>query len=515
MVAAATCCPRFALIIPRRFCFSIAFATAGRIMLRSFGINANSSGAFRASKAAALVATVQRRCFSSNGSQIEKFANMFAMPNHQEPTYRKLDKLSSGVSKVDVKLPNGETKKILNVSKEALTGLAHEAMVDVNHLLRGSHLQSLAKIMKDPEASKNDKFVALELLKNACVSAGMVLPGCQDTGTAAVIAKKGEQVWAEVPDEEALSQGIYDAYTQSNLRYSQMAPLDMFEEVNTKCNLPAQLDIGAVPGDEYKFLFIAKGGGSANKTNLFQQTKALLTPEKLMKFFEETLPTLGTAACPPYHLAVVIGGLSADQTLKTVKLATTRYLDGLPTSGSTEGRAFRDLEWEQKLTELANTIGIGAQFGGKYFCHDVRVVRLPRHGASCPVGLGVSCSADRQILGKINEEGVFLEQLEADPAKYLPDISQEDTSGTAVVNVNLRRPIKEVCAELSKYPVSTRVTLTGTLIVARDMAHQKLEEQLKATGSLPEYTKQHPIYYAGRCAAGGGARLAAWDGMRE
>jgi fumarate hydratase class I len=401
-------------------------------------------------------------------------------------------KLTGGhVSTLEVK-----GKRILVVEPQALTTLCENAFVDVSHLLRTSHLEQLAKILKDPEASSNDKFVALELLKNANIASGMVLPGCQDTGTAICMGKKGQYVWTEGRDEESLSRGVYNTYTSHNLRYSQVASLDMFNEKNTGTNLPAQIEIYATPGNEYHFLFIAKGGGSANKTYLYQQTKALLNPEKLLSFINEKIKTIGTAACPPYHLAVVIGGTSAEFNLKTVKLASTHYLDNLPTSGNEHGRGFRDVDTEQKVLELTRSVGIGAQFGGKYFCHDVRVIRLPRHGASCPVGIGVSCSADRQVLGKITEEGVFLEQLESNPAKFLPDITSEQLGGE-VVQVNLNRPTSEVLAQLSQHPIKTRLSLTGTLIVGRDIAHAKLKERLDRGEGLPEYVKNHPIYYAG------------------
>ncbi|KAK2145930.1 hypothetical protein LSH36_646g01039 [Paralvinella palmiformis] len=386
--------------------------------------------------------------------------------------------------------------KILKVAPEALTMLTEQAFIDVAHLLRPAHLQQLSKILKDPEASSNDKFVALELLKNANIAAGMVLPGCQDTGTAICMGKKGQFVWTEGRDEEALSRGVYNTYTSKNLRYSQVAPLDMFKEKNTGTNLPAQIEIYATPGNEYNFLFIAKGGGSANKTFLYQQTKALLNHEKLLAFVNEKIKTLGTAACPPYHLSIVVGGTSAEFNLKTVKLASCKYLDNLATTGNEHGRAFRDLKLEEEIHQLTRAIGIGAQFGGKYFCHDVRVVRLPRHGASCPVGIGVSCSADRQVIGKITEEGVFLEQLETDPSSYLPDVT-DDQLGGDVVKIDLNKPMTDVLAQLSKYPVKTRLSLTGTLVVARDIAHAKLKERLDAGEGLPDYIKNHPVYYAG------------------
>jgi fumarate hydratase, class I len=389
----------------------------------------------------------------------------------------------------------GET--VVTVAPDALTLLAAEAFHDVSHLLRPSHLRQLRAILDDPEASSNDKFVALDMLKNANIAAGGVLPMCQDTGTALVFAKKGQRVWTEGGDDEpALARGIFKTYIETNLRYSQVAPLDMYEERNTGTNLPAQIDIQAVPGNAYKFLFIAKGGGSANKTFLYQQTKALLNPQSLLKFLDEKIRTLGTAACPPYHLAIVIGGTSAEMTLKTVKLASCRYLDSLPTQGSASGHAFRDLGLEEEVLQLTRRMGIGAQFGGKYFCHDVRVIRLPRHGASCPVGIGVSCAADRQILGKITAQGVFLEQLEANPAQYLPEISSEELGGP-VVRIDLDRPMSEIRRTLSQHPIRTRLALSGPMIVARDIAHAKLKERLDRGEGLPEYFKQHPVYYAG------------------
>lgn len=375
-------------------------------------------------------------------------------------------------------------------------------MRDIAHLLRPGHLQQLRNILDDAEASPNDKFVALELLKNANIASGMTLPGCQDTGTAIVVGKRGRYVWStddSVTDEEALSHGVFDTYTKTNLRYSQVAPLDMFTEKNTGSNLPAQIELYADNHDPlaYKFLFMAKGGGSANKTFLYQQTKALLNEKSLMAFVEEKVKTLGTAACPPYHLALVIGGLSAEMALKTVKLASARYYDDLPTEGSANGTAFRDLEWEERVHKLTQKMGIGAQFGGKYFCHDVRVIRLPRHGASCPVALGVSCSADRQALGKITPDGVFLEQLETDPSKYLPEITEEKLPDGDVVKIDLNAGMDAVLAELTKHTTSTRVSLSGTLVVARDIAHAKIKERLEATGELPQYLKDYPVYYAG------------------
>ncbi len=404
--------------------------------------------------------------------------------------YRKLD-IDGGIGKTTM-----NDEEILTIDPTVITELAAEAFKDINHLLRPAHLVQLKRILQDPEASDNDRFVALDLLKNANIAAGGVLPMCQDTGTAIVMGKKGQRVWTGGGDEAALAEGAMRAYDENNLRYSQVAPVDMFQEVNTGNNMPAQIDIYATEGDEYSFLFIAKGGGSANKTFLYQQTKALLNPDSLVKFLDEKLRTLGTAACPPYHLAVVIGGMSAEMNLKTVKLASTKYLDGLPTQGNHYGQAFRDTEWEENILQMTRNMGIGAQFGGKYFCHDVRVIRLPRHGASCPVGLGVSCSADRQIKGKINKNGVFLEQLETNPAQYLPDVTG-DSLGGDVVSVDLNRPMSEILAQLTECPVKTRLSLNGPLIVARDIAHAKLKERLDVGGSLPQYFKNHGIYYAG------------------
>ena len=384
----------------------------------------------------------------------------------------------------------------LEVQPEALTLLTRTAMRDIAHLLRPGHLGQLRAILGDPEASPNDRFVSLELLKNANIAAGGILPGCQDTGTAIVMGKRGQYVVTGGGDEEAISRGIFETYTQTNLRYSQVAPLDMFEEKNTGTNLPAQIELYAADGDEYHFLFMAKGGGSANKSMLFQETKALLNPKSLTAFLEQKLRSLGTAACPPYHLAVVIGGTSAEYTLKIAKYASARYLDHLPTQGSRSGHAYRDLEWEQKVVELARSTGIGAQFGGKYFCHDARVIRLPRHGASCPVAIAVSCSADRQALGKITKDGVFLEQLETEPAKYLPDVTHAELAGE-VVPIDLTMPMNEIRATLSRHPIKTRLSLTGPLIVARDIAHAKLKERLERGEGLPQYLKDHCVYYAG------------------
>ncbi len=393
-----------------------------------------------------------------------------------------------------------EGKTVLRIAPEALSDLALHAYHEVSHLLRPAHLAQLRAILDDPEASANDRFVAFDLLKNACIAAGGVLPMCQDTGTALVFGKKGQRVWVDGDEEEALSWGVHRTYTETNLRYSQMAPLSMYEEVNTGNNLPVQFDIMAAPGehhaDELHLMFVAKGGGSANKTYLFQETRAILSPERLAKFLETKIKTLGTSACPPYHLSIAIGGTSAELNLKTVKLASTKWLDGLPTSGSKAGHAFRDLDLEQQILEISRTLGIGAQFGGKYFCHDVRVVRLPRHGASLPVGIGVSCSADRQVFAKVTPEGVFLEQLETDPAKYLPETTDSHLGGDAVA-IDLNRPMAEIRAELTRYPVKTRLALTGTMVVARDIAHAKLKQRLDNGQPLPDYLKNHPVYYAG------------------
>jgi fumarate hydratase, class I len=404
-------------------------------------------------------------------------------------TYRKLT--DQFVSTFDT--PEG---RFLKIDPAAITLLTETAMRDIAHLLRSDHLQQLANILKDPEASDNDRFVALDLLKNAGIAAGGVLPMCQDTGTAIVKGKKGQFVFTGGGDEEAIARGVYNTYLTSNLRYSQMAALDMYEEKNTGNNLPAEIKIAAIDGDAYKFLFIAKGGGSANKSYLFQETKAILNPKALPAFINDKIKTLGTAACPPYHLAIVVGGTSAEMALETAKLASTHYLDALPTTGNIGGRAFRDIELEKEVLELSWRTGIGAQFGGKYFCHDVRIVRLPRHGASLPVAIAVSCSADRQALGKITSEGVFLEQLETDPARFLPEITDDHLAGD-VVQIDLTRPMAEIRAELSKYPVKTRVMLTGPMVVARDIAHAKIAERLEAGLGLPQYMKDFCVYYAG------------------
>jgi fumarate hydratase class I len=391
-------------------------------------------------------------------------------------------------------------REVLVVEPEAIRLLTEQAFIDINHLLRPTHLKQLASILDDPEATSNDRFVAYDLLKNANIAAGGVLPMCQDTGTAIIMGKRGRLVWTEGQDEAAIGEGVKDAYFKRNLRYSQLAPISMFEERNTKSNLPAQIELyaegeGSDP-HAYKFLFIAKGGGSANKSLLFQGTPSLLTKDRMMAFLKEKILTLGTAACPPYHLAIVIGGLSAEQTLKTVKLASTKYLDTLPTHGSDTAHAFRDLEMEAEVHKLTQALGVGAQFGGKYFCHDVRVIRLPRHGASLPIGIGVSCSADRQAVGKITRSGVYLEALERNPAQYLPEVDEAALGGD-VVQIDLARPMSEILATLSRHPVKTRLSLTGTIIVARDLAHLKIRERLDRGEGMPDYFKNHPIYYAG------------------
>lgn len=395
--------------------------------------------------------------------------------------------------------PDGRT--FLKVAPETLEKLAETAMHDIAYYLRPAHLGQLEKIMDDPEASENDKFVALDLLKNANISSGGILPMCQDTGTAIIMGKRGQHVLTEGTDEKPLSMGVYNAYTNLNLRYSQNAPITMWEEKNTGTNLPAQIELYAdtAPGHEttYKFLFMAKGGGSANKTFLYQETKALLNEESLMRFLDRELRSLGTSACPPYHLAIVIGGTSAEFALKTAKYASAKYLDTLPTAGSMSAHGFRDLEMEEKILKLTQDFGIGAQFGGKYFCHDVRVIRLPRHGASLPVAVGVSCSADRQCLAKITPEGAFIEQLEFEPAKYMPDTTEDDLEGGAAVEIDLSLPMSEILAELTKHPVKTRLSLTGTVVVARDIAHAKIKERLDAGEEMPQYMKDHPVYYAG------------------
>src|SRR5262245_3278220 len=416
------------------------------------------------------------------------FHELFPLGKDNAP-YRKLTGDYVGTAAFD-------GARVVKIDPAALTLLAREAFADCQHLLRPGHLAQLRAILDDPEASANDRFVAFDLLKNANIAAGRVLPMCQDTGTSIVMGKKGQQVWTGGDDAAALSEGIRRVFTETNLRYSQVAPLSMYDEVNTGDNLPAQIDLYAEPGEEYKFLFIAKGGGSANKSFLYQQTKAVLNPKSLLKFLDEKIRTLGPAACPPYHLAIVIGGTSADLNLKTVKLASCRFLDALPMEGNRYGQAYRDRGFEEEVLELTRGLGIGAQFGGKYFCHDVRVIRLPRHGASLPIGIGVSCSADRQILGKITADGVFLEELEANPARFLPDVDAASLGGE-VVSIDLAKPMAEIRRTLSRHPIKTRLSLSGPLIVARDIAHAKLQERLDRGGGLPDYIKHHPIYYAG------------------
>src|SRR5580693_8417846 len=412
------------------------------------------------------------------------------LPTGEDDTeYRRLD-----VAGVGERQSFG--RKFLDLDPGVLTMLTREAMRDIAHLLRPGHLRQLRAVLDDAEASPNDRYVALDLLKNACIAAGGVLPMCQDTGTAIVMGKRGQHVLTDGRDEEHIARGVYDAYTQLNLRYSQLAPLTMWDERNTGSNLPAQIEIYAAGGDEYKFLFMAKGGGSANKSFLYQETKAVLNPARMLSFLEEKIRSLGTAACPPYHLAIVVGGTSAEFALKTAKYASAKYLDALPVAGSAAGHGFRDQELERQVLDITRKIGIGAQFGGKYFCHDVRVIRLPRHGASCPVAIAVSCSADRQALGKITADGVFLEQLETDPAQYLPDADVAADDGE-VVAIDLSRPMAEIRAELTKYPVRTRVALTGPLVVARDIAHAKIAERLDAGEPMPAYLHDHPVYYAG------------------
>ena len=434
--------------------------------------------------------SIHRRIVGGYGRSVTDFDFTELLPLGEDTTeYRKIS--DEGVSTFE-----GGGQTFLKVEPEAIRLLTATAMRDIAHYLRGSHLQQLRSILDDADASPNDHFVAMELLQNANIAAGGVLPMCQDTGTAIVMGKKGQNVFTGANDELAISQGVHDTYLTSNLRYSQLAPLSLFEEKNTANNLPAQIELYATAGDVYKFLFMGKGGGSANKSYLFQETKALLNPESLTRFLDENLRKLGTAACPPYHLAVVIGGTSAEYALKTAKYASARYLDTLPTEGSMAGHGFRDLEWEQRILELTREIGIGAQFGGKYFCHDVRVIRLPRHGASNPVAIAVSCSADRQALGKITAEGVFLESLETDPAQYMPEVTEDDLSSTTV-EIDLNRPMDEIRAELTKYPVKTRLSLTGTLVVGRDIVHAKIKERLDAGEPMPEYLRNHPIYYAG------------------
>jgi len=422
-----------------------------------------------------------------------KYEELF--DTHATPVETKYRKLSSdGVS--TVKLPSGE--KLLKIEGQAIEDLSAQAIVDIQHLFRPSHLELLRKILEDPEASDNDRFVALELLKNACTSAGMVMPSCQDTGTASIMAKRGGHVLTDGRDEEHISKGVYRSYTEGYLRYSQVAPLDMFREKNTSTNLPAQIDMMSQTGSTYDFLYVAKGGGSANKTQLFQKTKGTLNEKAFTEFILDQVAALGTAACPPYHLALCVGGLSTDMVMKTVKLASCKYLDGLPQSGNALGRAYRDVEWEEKIKNLAQGLGIGAQYGGKYFVHDVRIIRLPRHGASCPIGIGVSCSADRQAKAKITEDGIYLEELETEPAKYMPDVKEGQLEeGTEIVKIDLRNPMEQNLKTLDQYPVKTRLALTGTIIVARDIAHSRLNDMIEAGQDLPEYFKKYPVYYAG------------------
>jgi fumarate hydratase class I len=417
-----------------------------------------------------------------------QISDTYTFPGDETP-YRKL-------TSDHVSVDSFRGQEMLAVETEALRLLSETAFGDINHLLRPGHLKQLASILDDPEATDNDRFVAYDLLKNANIAAGGVLPMCQDTGTAIIMGKKGRRVWTEGGDEAALGRGVLDAYERRNLRYSQLAPISMFEERNTKNNLPAQIDIYEEGEDAYKFLFVAKGGGSANKTFLYQGTPSLLTRDRMLEFLKEKILTLGTAACPPYHLAIVIGGTSAETTLKTVKLASTRYLDHLPTSGGEDARAFRDLEMEAAIHRMTQSLGVGAQFGGKYFCHDVRVIRLPRHGASLPIGMGVSCSADRQALGKITKDGVFVEALETNPARFMPEIDEAKLSA-GVVKIDLNRPMTQILKELSQHPVKTRLSLTGPIIVARDLAHAKIRERLERGEGMPDYLKNHPVYYAG------------------
>ena len=423
---------------------------------------------------------------------------MATPPFHYEPMFQKGPDTTEYylLTKDYVSVSEFEGKPILKVAKEGLTAMANAAFRDVSFMLRRSHNEQVAKILSDPEATDNDKYVALTFLRNAEVAAKGVLPFCQDTGTAIIHGEKGQQVWTGYCDEEALSLGVYKTYTEENLRYSQNAPLNMYDEVNTKCNLPAQIDIEATEGMEYEFLCVTKGGGSANKTYLYQETKAILNPGTLVPFLVEKIKTLGTAACPPYHIAIVIGGTSAEKNLLTVKLASTRFYDSLPTTGSEGGRAFRDVELEKEVLAAAQNIGLGAQFGGKYLAHDVRIIRLPRHGASCPVGLGVSCSADRNIKCKINKEGIWIEKLDSNPGSLIPAELRQAGEGD-VVKIDLNRPMAEILKELTKYPVSTRLSLSGTIIVGRDIAHAKLKERLDRGEDLPQYIKDHPIYYAG------------------
>jgi fumarate hydratase class I len=417
--------------------------------------------------------------------------NYFPMvPSFEDTTqYRLLT--TDYVETIDV-----EGREILKIDPEGIALLTAQGFSDTSHLLRTEHLEQVRKILDDPEASDNDRFVALDMLKNANIASGRVLPMCQDTGTAIIMGEKGEQVWVDGNDEAAISEGVRRTYDTDNLRFSQLAPLSMYDEVNTGDNLPAQIEIYADKGPTYKFMFVAKGGGSANKSMLYQQTRAVLNPESLMKFLDKEIRNIGTAACPPYHLAIVIGGTSAEFNLKMVKYASTHYLDNLPTEGNEHGQIFRDLELEKDVHKLTQEIGIGAQFGGKYFCHDVRVIRMPRHGASCPIGIGVSCSADRQILGKITRDGIFLEEMDTNPARFLPEITDEHLDDDVVI-IDLNQSMDDVRAELSKHPIKTRLSLNGSLIVARDIAHAKLKERIDNGEGLPQYAKDHAVYYAG------------------
>ena len=451
------------------------------------------------SSSSSTTTTTPSRYFSSgnddDGLYDYEYEPLFNSNIYNETEFRQLYD-SSVISTTTI---NGN--EYINVSGDIMTKLTIQAFDDVSHLLRPKHLQQVRNILDDKEASSNDKFVAMELLKNANIASSRILPGCQDTGTAIIMGKRGHLILTDGHDEKYLSDGVYNAYNTLNLRYSQVAPISMFEEKNTGNNLPAQIDLLATQGNEYKFLFIAKGGGSANKTFLYQQTKALLNDGSLETFLQNNIKTIGTSACPPYHLAIVIGGLSAEQTLKTTKLASTKFYDDLPTKGNAAqltGRAFRDVQWEQYILEMTRKLGIGAQFGGKYFCHDVRVIRLPRHGASCPVGMGVSCSADRQILGKINKDGVFMEKLETDVSKYIPEVLEDDLSKNDVIEINMNNmTMTELRNLLSNYPVKTRLSLTGTIVVARDIAHAKLLDRINNGDGLPDYVKNHIIYYAG------------------
>ena len=466
---------------------------ASFLVRRAASLRQSSPAVFSLRKAlSASSAAACSSSFSTSTAPPFEYAPLFQSNIYEHvPEYKQI----AGPEAVSTTTINGQ--EYLTVDGSYMRTLSAQAFADIAHLLRPAHLQQLSNILEDPEASDNDRFVALELLKNANIASGRILPGCQDTGTAIVLGKKGHKVLTDGQDEAYLAGGAYDAYTKLNLRYSQVAPLDMFTEKNTGTNMPAQVDLFASTGDEYKFMFIAKGGGSANKTFLYQQTKALLNEGSLETFLRNNIKTIGTSACPPYHLAIVIGGLSAELNLKTVKLASTKFYDDLPTSGDASGRAFRDVAWEEYILKMTRDLGIGAQFGGKYFCHDVRVIRLPRHGASCPVGMGVSCSADRQVLGKITKDGVFLEKLEEDVGKYLPEVTDSDLSDDVVkIDMNSMN-MTELRKTLSQYPTRTRLSLTGTIVVARDIAHAKLLKRIQDGEGLPDYAKEHIIYYAG------------------